>query len=227
MMQVIAFVFINLINVRQIVLDIMQKYPPRSGKLLLDWAKNPHLRKEALHDDKYLPRVPDAILLGSEWFSKYTELVLLKEGESILEEDKCPSSLRQWMAHQRYCFALKHGLQDQERKSSSSITSASCTLTFYREAKLRLIGFLFTVQRDEGVNQRKWLKMYQELHQFFISHGHLKVSIVVNENLHGWILTKKQTLADSSKLTMTKKKRKQMLLDLGMQFLSYNLLGIY
>ena len=209
--------FINPLNVRQIVLDITQKYPPRSGKLLLEWAKNPHWRKEALHDDTYFPRVPDAILLGSEWFSKYTELVSLKEGGSIVEEDGYPSSLRQWMAHQRYCFALKHGLRDQERKWSSSIASASRTLTCYREAKLRQIGFLFTVQRDEGANQLKWLKMYQELHQFVISHGHFKVSIVVNEKLHSWIRTQKRTLADSSKLTMIKKKRKQMLLDLGMQ----------
>jgi hypothetical protein len=51
----------------------------------------------------------------------------------------------------------------------------------------------------------------------FISRGHFKVSIVVNEKLHGWIRTQKCTLADSSKLTMIKKRRKQMLLDLGMQ----------
>ncbi len=59
--------------------------------------------------------------------------------------------------------------------------------------------------------------MYHELNQFVTCHGHLKVSIVVNEKLHGWIWTQKRTLADSSKLTMIKKKRKQMLLELGMQ----------
>jgi hypothetical protein len=53
------------------------------------------------------------------------------------------------------------------------------------------------------------LKMYQELHQFFISRGHFKVSIVVNEKLHSWIRTQKCTLADSSKLTIIKKKCKQ------------------
>jgi hypothetical protein len=182
---------INSINVRQILLDITQQYPPRSRKLLLEWAKNPHWRKEALHDDTYLPRVPDSILLGNEWFSKYTELVLLKERESLAEEDKYPSAIKQGMAHQRYCFTLKLSLRDQVRESSCSIASASRTLTFCREAKLRQIGFLFTVQRDEGANQRKWLRMYHESNQFVTSHGHLNVSIVVDEKLHGWIRTQK------------------------------------
>ncbi len=63
-----------------------------------------------LNDEINLPNVPDVALLGSEGLSNYNELVQMKEDSHGTMEGNYPPALRQWMAHQQYCFALKHGL---------------------------------------------------------------------------------------------------------------------
>jgi hypothetical protein len=102
----------------------------------------------------------DVALLGREWLSKCNELVQLKEGSSGIMEGNYPLALKQWMAHQRYGYALKHGLLVMPLESSHSIASATCTVTFYRESKLQYIGFLFTLDHDEGANQGKRVEMF-------------------------------------------------------------------
>ena len=209
--------FINALNVKQIVRDLTQQYPPRSQKLLLQWAQNPHWRRGVWNDEASLPSVPDIVLLGSEWLSKYNELVQLKEDSCGIMEGNYPPALRQWMAHQRYCFALKHGLRTTPLESSSSIASATRTLTCYRESKLQDIGFLFTVERDGGANQGKWMANLHKLVVFQTQNGHFNVSTSADKKLYDWILTQKRTLVNESNLTSTKQKRRKMLLALGFQ----------
>ena len=209
--------FINALNVKQITLDCTQQYPPKSQKLLLQWAQNPHWRRSVLNDEVNLPSVTEVALLGSEWLSKYNMLVQLKEGNSGIMEGNYPPALRQWMAHQRYCYALKYGLRVRQSESSRFIASATRTLTFYRESKLREIGFLFTLDRDEGSNQGKWVEMFHKLVEFHIQNGHLNVCASSDKKLYYWIRTQKSVLAGESNLSSTKKRRKQMLLELGME----------
>jgi hypothetical protein len=62
-----------------------------------------------LNDEINLPSVQDVALLGSEWLSKYSELVQLKEDSHGIMDGNYPPALRHWMDHQQYCFALRHG----------------------------------------------------------------------------------------------------------------------
>ncbi len=121
------------------------------------------------------------------------------------------------MAHQRYCFALKHGLRTTPLESSSSIASATRTLTCYRESKLQDIGFLFTVECDGGANQGKWMANFHKLEAFQTQNGHFNFSASADKKLYDWILTQKRNLVNESNLTSTKQKRWKMLLALGFQ----------
>lgn len=145
--------FITPLHVKQIMMDITQKFPPRKSTLLLQWARSPHWSRSTLHGRTInIPHLENKALLGMEWYEKYS---LMK---SLLNKKVCeaefPSSLRQWMTYQRHCFTLKYRLREWSNKSRNC-RSASRTLTFAREEKLKEIGFSFTRNRDEGANHEK------------------------------------------------------------------------
>jgi hypothetical protein len=45
-------------------------------------------------------------------------------------------------------------------------------MTFAREAKLKSIGFQFTISRESGINQSKWMDKFLQAKDFFIANGH-------------------------------------------------------
>jgi hypothetical protein len=53
-------------NVKRLLLDISQQYPPRKSSLLLEWAKSPHFCNGQCN----LPRLSHEALLGSEWLKQ-------------------------------------------------------------------------------------------------------------------------------------------------------------
>lgn len=211
--------FINPLNVKQIMNDFTQQYPPKRSKLLLEWAEKPHWRRSQTNGESFLPTVTLDVVLGREWYEKYLELVSVLANNNTTQEHNYSLSLRQWMAHQRYCFSLKHGNTPLLANSRSSSSSAR-TLTHSRECKLREIGFDFSIKRDEGRNQDKWSKMFEALVQFNVEHGHLNVKLSCDEKLCNWIRTQKRTLSVSTPLSKAQKKRKQMLEAIGMKFKS-------
>ena len=201
-------------NVRVICSDISQQYPPRRTNFLLAWAKNPHWqRMGSNHCVTSLPQFSNEALLGAEWCQKYNELL------SVIDTTKASPSLRQWMAHQRYCYSLKHGnrcVGDEDMCKSKSVLSYSRTLTWFREFMLQQISFRFTCDRDEGVNQAKWLVMYAALQDYYMKHGNCAVSRQTNAKLYLWIRRQRQVLGScESTNSSVKKSRRDMLLALG------------
>jgi hypothetical protein len=150
-------------------------------------------------------------------------LLLTNSGSSV----DYPRSLRQWVSHQRYCFALKHGNTNDNNNSiqSSSIRSATRTLTCFRELMLHETNFQFHVDQDESLNQEKWNVMYEELRQFFLSHGHVNVNCKLHSKLFGWIRTQRDTLSVNRKLASTKNQCLYLLRQLGIDFQRHNTLS--
>jgi hypothetical protein len=207
--------FITTLNVKQIMMDMTQKFPPRKSRLMLQWARTPHWSRSALLGNSInVPHLENKALLGMEWYEKYS---LLK---SLLNKNVCdadyPSSLRQWMAYQRYCFTLKYQLRKRSYQNRNC-RSASRTLTFAREEMLKEIGFDFTRKRDEGANRDKWICMLEELKKYHNENGHINVKSAENVKLFTWIGNQKRYLKNSSKLSDEKKKRKEILLQLGLK----------
>ena len=210
----VSVAYITPLYVKQIMMDVTQKFPPRKKKLLLQWARSPHWSRTSSPGNSNIPHLEDKALLGMEWYEKYS---LLK---SLLNKNVCeaeyPSSLRQWMAYQRYCFSLKHQLRVCPNQSRNC-RSALRTLTFSREEKLKEIGFSFTRKRDEGANHDKWICMLEELKKYHNEHGHNNVTCAENVKLYTWIRNQKRYLKKSSNLTNEKQKRKEILLQLGLK----------
>jgi hypothetical protein len=137
----------------------------------------------SLPNENFLPSISLEAVLGAEWCDKFKELEsILNANDGRVAEGSYSVSLRQWVAHQRYCFSLKHG-KTPLLENSPSCSSASRTLTHSRECKLREIGFVFSSERDEGQNQDKWCKMFEALVQFHAENGHLNVKLSCDEKL--------------------------------------------
>ena len=207
--------FITPLYVKQIMMDITQKFPPRKSSLLLQWARSPHWSRSALSGNSInIPHLEINALLGMEWYEKYSHL------KSLLNNNVCeanyPSSLRQWMTYQRYCFTLKYQLREWSYQNRN-FRSASRTLTFAREEMLKEIGFDFSRKRDEGANHQKWICMLEELKKYRNEYGHIYVSYTENAKLFTWIHNQKRYLKNSSQLSNEKKKRKEILLQLGLK----------
>ncbi len=102
--------------------------------------------------------------------------------------------------------------------TSSHVRSASRTLTFFREFMLREIDFVFTVDRDNGLNQCHWNKRYNELKQFVKTNGHCKPTYRVNPKFYCWLRTQKGNLSGDHPLSASKKRRLHLMQELGFNF---------
>jgi hypothetical protein len=195
--------------------DITQQYPPKKCALLLQWAKAPHWAASHYPLSTSLPSVPEELLLGKEWLDKLNELKkMLAAG--IKNEKHYSKSLRQWMAYQRYCYCLKQGMNEGQ-KQSRNCQSAQRTFTFAREHHLKDIDFVFACDRDEGVFHKQWVEMFEELQKFYEEHGHYKVNRARNRRLYVWISNQRKYLSDLSKLTNERRKRRDILLKVGLK----------
>ncbi len=158
----------------------------------LRWAKSPHWHVSLLNNLANIPVLIVAGLLGSEWLSNYKMVknIAGHNCNSVYSSPMCPKKLRQWMAHQRYCYTLKyHRSVSLTPESRSSVRSAFWSLTYFREAKLHEINFHFVVPRDAGRNQCKWLTRFAELNLFFTMNHHSNVTQSCNPKLYSWLCT--------------------------------------
>ena len=90
-------------------------------------------------------------------------------------------------------------------------------MTNAREETLRVVGFVFSNDRDAGKNQHNWELMLGELKQFMSTNGHLNVKAKDNEPLYTWVRRQRKTLTKKT-LTVTQKERKKKLSNLGFNF---------
>ena len=206
---------ISVSNVKRFLSDISQQYPPRNPSLLLDWAKTPHFSRRGKCS---LPRFSHEAVLGLEWVTQYNIFLTLQRSSTDLE--LYPASVRKWITHQRYCFSTKHNgsTPDGHDFNSSHVRSARRTLTFFREFMLREINFVFSVDRDNGLNQCHWQKRYNELKEFVKKNGHCKLTYKVNPKLYGWLRTQKYNLSSVRALSASKKHRLHLMQQLGYNF---------
>ena len=205
---------INAGNVKRIVSDISQQYPPRRMSLLMDWAKKPHFSGGKCK----LPFFSQEALLGQEWLKQYNNYVASTTNSRDGRYSSVSKSLQKWICHQRYCFSLKYGSSGTENASSSShVRSARRTLTHYREFMLRQLQFSFHVDRDQGANQLKWNTMYEELKEYIQCNGHSSVSRGENSKLYAWLRTQQAVLSGKECLSVTKRHRLYLLKELGIQ----------
>jgi len=187
----------------------------RNPSLLLDWAKTPHFSRRGKCS---LPRFSHEAVLGLEWVTQYNIFLTLQRSSTDLE--LYPASVRKWITHQRYCFSTKHNgsTPDGHDFNSSHVRSARRTLTFFREFMLREINFVFSVDRDNGLNQCHWQKRYNELKEFVKKNGHCKLTYKVNPKLYGWLRTQKYNLSSVRALSASKKHRLHLMQQLGYNF---------
>jgi hypothetical protein len=202
---------INCGNVKWFLSDISQKFPPRKSSLLLDWAKSPHFSSGTC----YVPSLQHEALLGKEWLHQYNTYVKIR---GCNRDVLFPPSIRKWVSHQRYCFAVKHNAisKDAYDFTSSHVRSASRTLTCFREFMLREINFPFHVERDSGINQSNWYRMYNEVREFVANHGHCKVTRGnSSKKLYSWVRTQKAKLSSGAQLSAVKRQRLRLMQELG------------
>jgi hypothetical protein len=202
---------INCGNVKRFLSDISQQFPPRKADFLLDWAKSPHFSLGKC----YVPSLQHEALLGKEWLQQYNTYVKIHECNRDL---MFPPSIKKWVSHQRYCFAVKHNTisKDAYDFTSSHVRSASRTLTCFREFMLRKINFPFHVERDSGINQTKWYRMYNEVREFVANHGHCKVTrSSCSHKLYSWVRTQKAKLCSGAQLSAVKRERLRLMQELG------------
>lgn len=207
--------YINEHNVKQVTLDFTQKYPPRSTKLLLEWAKRPHWTSK-LPSEVALPTVSDECVLGKAWFEMYQLYLRYNKSHGVITDSNCPSSLRQWISTQRLNYSKKHQVS-KNTENYQYAASAARSMTNAREETLRVVGFVFSNDRDAGKNQHNWELMLGELKQFMSTNGHLNVKAKDNEPLYTWVRRQRKTLTKKT-LTVTQKERKKKLSNLGFNF---------
>jgi hypothetical protein len=206
--------FIHVGNVHHILSDITQQFPPKSSEYLLSWP--PHWTTASPSRVINIPEISEAALLGVQWLSSYS--LLINTWKDNVEKATCNFSpkLLQWMAYQRYCYALKYREKVSLQESFSDFQSrASQSLTHFREVKLREIGFNFVVDRDAGCKQSHWLVNFSELKSFFDTFGHCQVRKRHDRKLYFWLKNQHRVLSESSMLSTTKAKRRYMLCSIG------------
>lgn len=203
---------INVGNVKWLISDIAQQYPPRRMSLLLDWAKTPHFSAGMCH----LPLLSHESLLGSEWMLQYRHYLEWISCNGKVGDVPISKTLQKWIIHQRYCFSVKNSTTDSDHfRSSRHVRSAYHTLTSFREFMLHKANFCFHVDRDEGANQLKWIGMYNQLKDFIDRNGHSDITRSDNSKLYAWIRTQRAVLGGQTVLSVTKRHRIYLLKEIG------------
>jgi hypothetical protein len=97
-------------------------------------------------------------------------------------------------------------------------------MTFAREAKLKSIGFQFTISRESGINQSKWMEKFLQAKDFFIANGHCTImpSHDVPRDLVSWVRVQCIKLKHKTNLSEVQLERRNMLKSIGFLFSIYD-----
>ena len=198
---------ISTVNVDLLLHDVTQKWP-RSRKLLLDLAKDPHWTRE---NGLSMPILPIDNVVGSAWYRRFEELKAFKvdHGHFFVTALDDPG-LSEWATQQRL-------------KAKRMVSGQKCNGMCEERYNLLLsIGFPFQEKRRNMKSAVVWRKCYEELVSFHDTHKHCNVSPSHGvPRLCNWVRKQCQDLKDkleSKKLSMEECHQVELLNKLGFRW---------
>jgi len=209
-------------NVSALLEDVSNIYPSNKGNaLLMRWSRKPHWKVVRGKSKCDIPTCLDEVIFGQYWLNMFTQLESVRSATGSLivaDGEQSGVQLRRWVYAQRHNYSMKYATS----KSNYSI-KVGRMMTFAREAKLKSIGFQFTISRESGINQSKWMEKFLQAKDFFVANGHCMImpSHDVPSDLVSWVRVQRIKLKHKTNLTEVQLERRNMLKSIGFLFSIY------